>query len=476
MLRGWWRKWLIWVVCLAALVNFSGAAAWAREKPAEPAPAAMEEEKEEIPEEPEKPPPLLPEEPGYFPGLLPLSPYGTLDEVAPSTGVMAPYGYAAAYDTLIRGWRHHRLGPVIVSPYLEYNGIYRSNIFQTSTDKRSDFINGIYPGIRVELPVAGRHKVSVGYLGNYYIYSDNNRESHYDHNVNADIAVNFRSGLSLRFGNTFRAATEERSSEISRQRHYERLNPYFIATYAFADKWKLQGSYQFDNLEFALPVDQRNEYQEQTGGVTLYYKFWPKTAAILQYIITSREYPFSPEGDNMSHSPLVGLTWDPTAKISGTVKFGYTLKSYDQDLPGRDNSPDSWAMSIQTLYRYSNYTTFTLIGQHSIQEDVDLAGNNAYRNTGVYFSWNYDWHFTNSAVYLAFAYTNNDYLGNVVDPLSGELKSRDDDIISLGVGISRPFTRWLRLRLDYQYADRSSNIGGFTYNEHKFLFGVQGSL
>jgi hypothetical protein len=52
----------------------------------------------------------------------------------------------------------------------------------------------------------------------------------------------------------------------------------------------------------------------------------------------------------------------------------------------------------------------------------------------VYFAWNYNWHFTRAAVYLACAYTNNDYLGEVVDPVTGELKRRQDDIISCGRG------------------------------------------
>jgi hypothetical protein len=472
MKRSWWKAILEGGVGFLVLVLWCNIAAWAQ---VAPAPVEEAAEKEARPEEVAKPPPLLPEEPGYIPGILPPYPYATL-KAGPTTGVLAPYGYAPAYDTLLRGWRAHRVGPVLVSPYLEYNGIYRSNIYQTSTDKRSDFVNAVFPGLRLELPVAGRHKVSVGYLGNYFIYSENDRQSHYDHNVNADIAVNFRGGLSLRLGNTFRAATEERTAETGRQRDYRRLNPYFLATYAFADRWKLQGSYLFDYLDFAEAVDRVNEYREHTGGLTLYYKFWPKTSALVQYIITAREYPFSPRGDNVSHSPLVGLTWDPTAKLTGTVKFGYTVKKYDRDLPGRDNSPDSWAMSLQTLYRYSRYTTLTLTAQRSIQEDVDLAANNAYRNTAVYVSWNHEWHYFRSLVYLTFGYSKNHYLGPTLDPLSGERKSREDDLLSLGGGLSRPFTRFFRVRLDYQYLDRSSNLGGFSYNEHRFLCGIQASL
>jgi hypothetical protein len=368
------------------------------------------------------------------------------------------------------------LGPVRVAPYLEYDAIYRSNIYQTSFNKQSDFVNGINPGVRFELPVAGQHKISVGYLGNYFIYARHDQDSHYDHNLNADAVINLRGGLSLQLGNTFRAATEERTGTNARQRDYNRENPYFLTTYAFADRWKLQGSYQFDDLKFAQQIDQTNEYQQHTGGMTLYYKFWPKTAALVQYIVTAREYPFNSRGNNTSQSPLVGLTWDPTAKLSGTAKVGYTFKNYDENFSGRNNSPSSPAASVQTVYRYSKYTYFSLMAQNSIQEDVDLSADNAYRNSAFYLAWNHELHFFQAATYLAFSYVNNSYINSSADPVTGELKRREDNIVSIGGGISRPFTRWLRLRLDYQYANKGSNFSGFSYNEHKVLLGAQSSF
>jgi len=396
--------------------------------------------------------------------------------VGPVTGVLAPYGVPAAYDTLMRGWRSHRLGPVRVYPYLEYDGIYRTNIFQTSTDKKSDWVNAINPGVRIELPIAGRHRFSAGYLGNYFFYSRYSRQNHLDHNANVDLAFNFRGGLSLRFGNTLRAATEERSAVTYRQRDYLREVPYLLATYRLSDRWKMQAAYIFDLLEFAKWVDRDNNYREHTGGLTLYYRFWPKTAALAQYIVSGRTYPYDAFGNNITHSGLLGLTWDPTAKLTGTVKFGFTIKDYERTLPGRDNTPASWLMSMQTLYRFSNYTTLTLTAQHSLQEDVDLDANNAYRNTGLFVSLNHNWHYINAVLYAAMSYTNNSYLNDDIEPVTGLLKRREDNIFSVGGGISRPFTPYFRLRLDYQFANKASNFATYSYNEHKVLVGVQSSF
>ena len=164
----------------------------------------------------------------------------------------------------------HRLGAVRVSPYLEYDGIFRTNVFQTYADKKSDFVNTINPGIRFELPVAGQHRLSLGYLGNAFIYSRFGELSHFDQNVNADAALNF-SKLSLGVGSAFRAATEEPEPPywaptftIGRERFYYRTTPYFKAAYKMADRWRVEANYQFDDLSFPKKIDRIDNYQYNT--------------------------------------------------------------------------------------------------------------------------------------------------------------------------------------------------------------------
>ena len=444
--------------------------------------APLKEEAADNGEELEKIPPSAPiQAPAYLPLASPPYPASSLElssisgTMGPVTGGLAPYGNTAAQESLLRGWNMHKLGVFTVAPFLEYDGIYRSNVFSTPADKKSDFVNAVNPGLRLELPLARRHKISLGYLGNYFIFSRFSNLSHYDHNVNADASFNFPGGLSIRLGNGFRAATEEPSAENARKRPFLRNTPYLQAGYSLADKWRLQGFYQFDLLNFRDAVDRVNDYQEHAAGMTFYYKFWPKTAALAQYIFISRRFPDSPRDDKIINSPLLGLTWDPSSKISATAKFGYSFVDYSQKRPGRDNSPGSFIMSLQTLYRYSRYTNLALTVQRSKQDDVDF-GNSPFWNTGVFATYSHDWHYFRMTTYASFGFINNDYLNESFDSGSGSFKGREDNIIYLGAGLSRPLTRWLKVRLDYSYFNQSSNISGFTYNEHQALFGLQTSL
>jgi hypothetical protein len=200
----------------------------------------------------------------------------------------------------------------------------------------------------------------------------------------------------------------------------------------------------------------------------------PKTAVLAQYIFVYRVFPFLSQDNTYGSSPLVGLTWDPTAKITGTIKAGYTFSNYENSLAGRNNSPENWTLSAQLFYRYSNYTNLSVTAQRSFQQDIDFY-NAGYINTGVWVTLNHEWKKFKVSSYLAFFYTNNDYLSPDLDA-NGQLNTRNDNIVGVGAGLSRPVTRWLRARVAYSYVNRNSNFPGYGYNDHKVLAGIQASF
>jgi len=471
---------LAWVWVIALLLVLGSAGAWGQtaKGPTAPGEAAAEEATEELKPERLKPEEVLPvperERPGYFPTILAPTFYSIM-QAGPVTGVAAPYGNAFATDTLRRGWISHGLGPVTVTPSLELDEIYRSNIFLSPTGKLSDFITLITPAIQFELPFASLHRVSVGYLGTYWIYAKHNEASHYDHNANVDTQLNFPGGLSLRVGNAFRAATEERTTVTGRERDYLRDTPYLLGTYNIGDRFKIQAGYQFDDWKYRLPVDQSNNYLENLASLNLFYKFWPKTSAILGYVFTSRTYPHSSQNNNIKNSPLVGLSWDPTAKLTWSVRFGYTFTDYTHNAPDRNNSPSGWMASLGSIYRYSRATTLNLSLQRSIQEDIDF-NNRPFVATNVWVSLNHDWAFLRAATYISFAYGNSSYFDSAPAPTSVKPVTREDNAYAIGAGISRPFARWVRLRLDYSYTKRESDFSTYNYDEHRVLLGAQFTL
>jgi hypothetical protein len=456
------------VLIVIVVVCLSPGLLWGQDGGGQETPAA------EKPAETKEAPPQKPvEPPGYFPGIPSSTPYGTL-ELGPTSGALAPYGNPAAYDSLQRGWHSRKVGNVTLSPFFEGDGLYRSNIYLTPSNKLSDFIFVLTPGLRADVPIAGKNRLSLGYLGTGYIYTTYGANSHYDQNMNANLEFKLKGGWSLRFGNTLRLATEERNSEFSTFRRYIRNTPYLTVGYVFADRWKLEGNYQFDTLGFVKTIDQVNNYNQQGVGGTLYYRFLPKTSALMQYVFTYREFPKTPFDNTYNHSTLVGISWEPTAKLSGTMKFGYTLDQYQTSVAGRNDSPGGFTMSINLLYRYSRYTNLTLTAQRAFQQDVDFR-NAGYYNTAVWLALNHEWSFFHVSSYASFYFINSNYLNPTLDD-QGQFLKRLDNTVGVGVGLSRPLTRKLRARVDYAYSNRSSNFFGYSYNENRVLVGLQTSF
>jgi len=416
------------------------------------------------------------QEPGYFPSVVPYDRKLTM-EIGPISGILAPYGNPAAMDTLRLG-TPVKAGPLRVAPYLETDIGYRSNLFQTPNDKKATSVFAVNPGMYVELPLAHAHKISVGYLGNGIIYpaQDLDDYSHFDNNVNIDGAFNFPGGLSLRAGNYLRIATEEPTAVIVNQRFYHQWTPYFLANYAFADKWKLQAMYEFNKLSYAASAQSpQNDYNENVGSMALYYKILPKTAVLGQFMIAHRTYPSQTLSNNYTYTPMLGLTWDATAKLTGVVKAGYTIKDFETDLPGLQRDTSTPAFSGQVTYKFDRRTNLALTAQRAIQQDSDLASNTSYYNTAFYLTLNHVWAYWKLTSYANVSYTVNDYINRTQNPGDG-LQFRQDSIIGTGVGFSRPLTRYLRLRLDYSYINKASNFSGYSYNEHRMLFGIQATM
>jgi hypothetical protein len=467
-----WKVGLTAWLILALMSPARGGAAQEKEGVKAAGPEVQEEAAEKKPEKPpEKKPPELP---GYLAEPKAAAQPPTTLEIGALTGILAPYGYSTGLDTLTRGWQSHRLGPVRFFPFLEFEETYRSNIYGTTGNKKADFINGVNPGMRFELPLAQRHKISLGYLGNYYFYSTFDQNNHYDHNLNLDAAFNFPQGLALRGGSTLRIATEDRTATNGYQRDYNRVTPYFQAAYKMADRWKIETNYQEDSLIFLKKRDWPSDFNAHNAAATLFYKFWPKTAVMWQYIFTYRQHPHNYLSDNYIHTPLMGLSFDPTAKISGTLKFGYTFQQFEHSVPNRSKSDGDFSLSIQTQYRYSRYTNFNLVAQRAIQEDPDSA-NNSYVNTGFLFSISHLWHYFNIASYANFAYYNNRYVSIQPEGLLGILKRRIDNIYSAGCGLSVPLTKYFKAKVEYVYYNRGSNFYNINYNDHRVIFGVQAS-
>ncbi len=93
------------------------------------------------------------------------------------------------------GFAELKLGNLRLYPEIGIEEMYRSNIYQTDRDRKSDFITSILPGIRTEYLFGGDHSLNLGYSGawkNYARYSANN---YWDNRLWGDLRLRFPGGI-----------------------------------------------------------------------------------------------------------------------------------------------------------------------------------------------------------------------------------------------------------------------------------------
>lgn len=216
-------------------------------------------------------------------------------------------------------------GRLTLLPELALQETYRSNIYQTESDKKSDYITTITPGLGLKYKF-GRSSFDlnyrVGFL-NFARYSSNNYQ---DHRANGLLNLVTSGGLQLTLGNNFTKSTLERTGVITRQRPYHFNTFNAAAGYGFADRWKVEAKYVRDDQAFSSSLDRASEYTNSLYGMSLYYRFLPRVSGLIEYDYAVKSFNSSSRiSDHKDHLAYLGLAFDPAGKLKGSAKAGQVL-------------------------------------------------------------------------------------------------------------------------------------------------------
>ncbi len=243
-------------------------------------------------------------------------------------------------------WAEIKLGSVQVHTGIEVEEVYRTNIYQTETNEKDDWITAVSPSLSLNLPVRGRHEARLGYSGFGYIYDRYGSEDHYDQIWDGHLFLDFPGGLATRFSGTITDATLERTSGVNRQRPYKEYNTELNLEYAFAKRWQAQASYRYNDRDFEKDIDDRESYTDNAIAVVMQYRILPRTWALIEGGYLDRNFDEAGINDNDVYVVFLGLEWGPKGKLRGELKGGYAWKNYSQHMARRDNSPSDWSSQV----------------------------------------------------------------------------------------------------------------------------------
>ena len=200
----------------------------------------------------------------------------------------------------------------------------------------------------------------------------------------------------------------------------------------------------------------------QNADATLFIPLTGKTSVLFELIFTGYDYkePTS-KLDSNARTFYTGLTWDATAKTTGSVKAGVQQKNFT-DPTQAASSFFSW--DIQLGWSPLSYSTWDLGTSFKATESDAATG--FVKSKNINLAWNHEWNQRlNHRVSLDF--TNKAYSYDA---------ARTDENTNVGLAFNYDFNTWLDIEAGYNLTKLSSTLLGTSYVKNEFALTFLGKL
>ncbi|MBI5560520.1 MAG: outer membrane beta-barrel protein [Deltaproteobacteria bacterium] len=370
-------------------------------------------------------------------------------------------------------------GPAKFYPYFSFTGKHTDNVFASPADEKSDYITVYAPGLSLELPFR-RHMLFLDYNAVVERYDEFKSEETTDLNGLAKLDLRLGGRIRLDLSDTYRKGHEPRGQSATGRVDVFKTNTALVsASYALAEKSKIQLDYSAAKWDFAGAVNAFRERDADRVSLYLFYRFLPKTSAFIEY--DNNRVDFNKDVsevalnlDNTERSGYLGLTWEISENSTGTAKAGYTKKDYADegwfdtngdsvvDVNVKDHS--TWTASVDLSHEFSSLSSLKVTARREINETNLSQRIRYFETTGASFEYE-------RKLSRRFSMAVNGFMGN--DSYSDQgayLKKREDRTMGAGARLGYAMREWLRFSTAYNYRDRNSNIDVNDYRERIFTF------
>jgi hypothetical protein len=353
------------------------------------------------------------------------------------------------------------------TPTLQVSERYEDNFRAVNENEESSWVTSITPTFL--LGAEGRKSA---YQLQYSVVNDVFHSSHdddnADHHLTGDAAYEFNSRNRLKLNAGYHRV-EETAAQSTQTRRAQENDKYTTANvggvYSFGAqtaRTQLDLGANYQELRYqnsnGLNADKERDTTALSG--TVYYRIAPKTRALVEARHTDYDYVTNDRLNSYNVALLTGLTWDATAKTTGTVKFGAERKKFDTSAID-DNSGSMWEVGVKWMPR--TYSTFNLQTRRALDEGDD--GASAIQSQSTTLSWKHEW-LDRLSSDVSFSYTDNEY----------QDYERDDQLSVFGVGLNYEMRRWLDIGIGYKYAENDSSIDFESYERNIYSISFTASL
>jgi polysaccharide biosynthesis protein VpsM len=357
--------------------------------------------------------------------------------------------------------------PAFLTPHLLLGVGRDDNLFYSNANEKSSTFYLLGPGFGVEARDANK-VLQLTYEGRFGRYAQSEEDNFVDHTLHAqgDIAFDRRNflrlGLDYLRGHDPRGATDRPIA--GRPDRYRSTNPF--VTYAFGApgaQGRLEAFYTQADKRYLnnFATTAASDHERREYGAAFYARMMPRTYVLVEARQTQIDYrqsgsPFSGDERRL----YAGISWEPTAATSGTIKVGNLKRRFDSPLL-EDFSGPSWEAVVS--WSPLSYSRLDIFATRQTNEASGLGNFILTSITGA--SWTHAWSGAVSTS-IDLRFQKDDYQGF----------NRSDDTRSLGLKAAYKFRRWLTLGAEYIHIQRDSNQPAFEYDKNIYLLTATTSM
>lgn len=416
---------------------------------------------------------LLPEDSAPETNVIKIDDVVHAEEVVlPEDSVYETYGPAGGY----------------IHPYITLAGEYTDNLFNVSTDEKTNLLTRISPGIWLSLPRTKEvpititpHNTAAGGLQyemeeyakdefnrfNAYLlggldfefYSENSDLNTTTGKLEGLLRYNMKYGLSFQILDRYSRDNdrfdigndEERSSQ--RTHHSNLLG--LTADWEISERLRAKINYGNFYLDYDEIDDAFLNRNDNAIGLYGYLNFTEKHSFFINYDYVDVAYDVDfNQKDNEQHFIYVGWDWVSTEKTDLLVKLGYQKKECAESSICPDN-PEEFAFELQGEHDFTEKTKLiTIISRKMEETDSAVASG----KTVFAFLLKLEHEFSERiAGMIDFKYEKADY-DQIVSTL------REDDEFFIRPAVQYTFNDWFMAELAYSYNKRDSTDDQFDFD------------
>lgn len=358
------------------------------------------------------------------------------------------------------------------TPTLQVSESYDDNFRAVEKKEESSWITTIAPTLTLDA-YGDKSAYRLSYRAVSDTFHSSHKDNNTDHHLNAEAGFEFDARNRLKLSAGYHDVEETASLDQNVENdQYTAKNIGGVYTFgAESARAQLDLGANYDEMRYSnsgrLNADKERDATALRS--TLYYRVAPKTKVLLEGRHTDYEY-VNPEGrqkDSKNIGLLTGVTWEATAKTTGTVKIGREKKDFD-DSRLDDKSTGMWEIGV--TWEPRTYSRFSLNTRRGFDEGSDNADTIKTQSTTL--SWNHDWAERLSST-VSYTRSVQDYQYDVAG------RKREDTLDSFGLSLNYEMRRWLDIGVGYKYADNDSDAtprNSESYTRNIFALTLNASL